>query len=121
MAKILVIDDEKRVLDYFHAVLKKLGHEPVLAPDGDEGCKLLETDPDIRMVFTDFCMPGKLREIELVRHLRTIRPNLPVVVISGYPDTEALEECNALGVHDYLAKPFELSFVSSVVKKILGE
>lgn len=120
MSKILVIDDERRVLMFFHALLTKMGHEAVLAPDGDEGFKLLVNDPEIRMVFTDFCMPSKLRETELVRRIRAVRPDMPVVVISGYPDAQALEECTALGVIDFLAKPFELSFVSAVVKKALG-
>lgn len=121
MAKILVIDDEQRVLDYFRALLTKLGHEPVLARDGDEGCQLLERDREIAMVFADFCMPGNLSEISLVRHIRALRPDLPLVVISGYPDDETLAECTALGVRDFLSKPFELSFVASVIQKSLNE
>ncbi len=120
MAKILVADDEKPVRDYFNKLLSRLGHTVVLASDGDEACEKI-SDPTVQLAVTDFFMPGRARELELIRELRRLRPELPIVVISGQSPVETLGQCEELGVRDFLTKPFELSFVSTVIRKLLGE
>lgn len=120
MTKILVADDDQPVRDYFRKLLSRLGYEVVLASDGDEACEKI-ADPTVRLAITDVYMPGKKKEVELIRELRRLRPELPIVVISGYSAAETLQECEALGVRDFLTKPFELSFISSVIRKLLGE
>jgi YesN/AraC family two-component response regulator len=64
-------------------------------------------------------MPGKLTEIEHIQELRKLCPDTPLVVISGYPTPETLQKCEELGVQDFLTKPFELSFISSVLEKLV--
>ena len=121
MHKILVIDDEQQILNHFRQLLPLLGCEPVTAATGEEGLQqALATD--LKMIISDLCMPGDLveLELELVRELRRMRPHVPLVVISGYPSGEFLEECEALGVEDFLTKPFELSFISAIIQKHLG-
>ncbi len=118
MAKILVIDDEEAIRKHFVFLLGRLGHEVVVAADGDEGCRMA-VDPSIQVIITDYCMPGQFQETALIRELRRLRPETPMVVISGYPDNDIMQDCEDLGVRDFLTKPFELSFVSSVIDKLL--
>ncbi len=118
MKKILVIDDEEPILRHFRDLLRLLQYEPVTANNSDEGCKIAK-EMDISLIISDLCMPGKLSDIEHIEELRKIAPELPIVVISGYPTPDALQKCEELGVADFLTKPFELSFVSSVLEKLL--
>ncbi len=119
MKKILVIDDEEPILRHFRDLLRLLQFEPLTASNSDEGIQLAKEE-SIDLIISDLCMPGKLSEIEHIRELRNIRPEIPLVVISGYPTPEVLKECEELGVQDFLTKPFELSFISSVIDRLLS-
>lgn len=119
MAKILVIDDEEQIRKHFQTLLPHLGHTVSTAADGDEGVAAAK-DEDIQLIITDLCMPGSLSETELVRELRRLRPETPIVVISGYPSGDALMACEEIGVMDFLTKPFELSFISAILEKAFG-
>jgi DNA-binding NtrC family response regulator len=118
MKKILVIDDEEPILWHFRDLLRLLQYEPITATNSEEGIRLA-SETDISLVITDLCMPGDVSEIEHVRKLREQCPDLPIIVISGYPTPDLMEECEKLGVTDFLTKPFELSFISSVLEKTL--
>lgn len=119
MAKILVIDDEEQIRKHFQMLLPHLGHSVCTAADGDEGV-LAANDESVEMIITDLCMPGSFSETALVRELRRLRPGVPIVVISGYPSGDALVACEEIGVTDFLTKPFELSFISSILDKAFG-
>ena len=120
MPKILVIDDEESIRKYFHKLLARLECEVISAGDSDHGLELAG-DPDVRLIITDYYLPGSVQKSDLVRALRELRPELPVMVITGYADMDTISECEQLGVQDVLTKPFELSFVLKVVEKVLGE
>jgi len=119
MAKILVIDDEEQIRKHFQALLPHMGHTVCTAADGDEGVQAAK-DESIQLIITDLCMPGSLSETGLVRELRRLRPEVPIVVISGYPSGEALMACEEIGVTDFLTKPFELSFIATILNKVFG-
>ena len=120
MALILVIDDEESILKYFRRALKTLGHEVRTAGDGQTGLERA-ADTAVDLVITDLNMQGELSELDLVGRLRQQRPECPVVVISGYPTADRLAQCESLGVSEFLTKPFELSFIASVLKRLLPE
>src|SRR5690349_24914916 len=81
MSKVLVIDDDRMVRDTLKIILEAAGHEIVLANDGRQGVKAFtEIQPDL--VITDILMPEK-EGIETIADLRRLRPNLPIVAISG--------------------------------------
>ncbi len=121
MAKLLLIEDEAGVQDYFKAIVSRMGHGFVTAPDGPSGLRVLAADNAIDLVMTDLNMPGEPNGMDLVRAIRGRYPAMPVVVVSGYPTQERLDECKALGIDDFLTKPFEMTFFSSVVKRLLKE
>lgn len=120
MAKLLLIEDEPGVQDYFKSVVSRMGHELVTADDGPSGLGLL-ADDTFDVIMTDLNMPGEPSGIALVREIRQKKPDTPVIVVSGYPTKERLDECTALGVEDFLTKPFEMTFFSSVVTRLLEE
>lgn len=119
MAKILIIDDETSIQKYIGKLLTPMGHEVITAENAGSGLQLA-TQTDIRLIITDYCLPGGLERVELIKALRELRPEVPVIVISGYADNDIVSECEALGVRDVLTKPFELSFIPTVAEKLLG-
>ena len=98
--------------------MSRMGHDLVAVGDGPAGLELLEKD-SFDVIMTDLNMPGEPNGIALVREIREKNPDTPVIVISGYPTKERLNECTALGVEDFLTKPFEMTFFSSVVTRLL--
>lgn len=118
MKKILVIDDEEPILRHFEDLLRLLDYDSVTANNSDDGIELAQSE-DISLIITDLCMPGKLSEIEHVRQLRSVCPDTPIIVISGYPTPDIMERCEEIGVTDFLTKPFELSFVSGILESAL--
>jgi two-component system, cell cycle response regulator CpdR len=120
MSKILIIDDAPEVQRYITRILTGMGHEVVVADDGEQG-HLLAQDEGIDVIMTDLAMPGELCEMDLVRALRKARPECPIVVCSGYPTPERIQECEELHIFDFLAKPFEVAFIESVINRLLAE
>jgi len=120
MKKILVIDDEEPILRHFRDLLKLLNYDPVTANNSDQGIEFAQ-QKDISLIITDLCMPGKRSEIEHVQALREVSGETPIIVISGYPTPEVMEECEKIGITDFLTKPFELSFISGILEKVLPQ
>jgi len=118
MKKILVIDDEEPILAHFRDLLKTLNYDPITASNSDDGLARAQQE-DISMIITDLCMPGTCSEIEHVQALREVSGDTPIIVISGYPTPDVMEECEKIGITDFLTKPFELSFISEIVEKVL--
>ena len=84
MHHILVIDDEKSILDLVRLVLTRAGFEVEIAPDGQEGIQKFE-DGHFDLVITDILMPG-IDGRDVVKHIRNSdRPNTPIIGFSGTP------------------------------------
>ncbi len=88
LRKVLLIDDDPMQLRVREAVLRDAGFEVFIATTGEAGLALLRTNPvasGIGVVITDHMMPG-LSGPELVREIREVKPDLPIIVLSGFPD-----------------------------------
>ncbi len=81
MARILVLDDEPRLLSAFHSLLQDAGHEGVEAQDGTAGLKILQSQ-DFDLVITDLFMPEK-DGFEVVMDVKASGKNIKVLAISG--------------------------------------
>ncbi len=119
MVKLILIEDDADVRNYFKSVVNRMGYELDLADNGSDGMKLVES-VKADVIMTDLSMPGEPNGMALVRKIREICPETPLVVISGFPTKERLEECKALGIADFLTKPFEMTFFNSVIERLLA-
>jgi DNA-binding NtrC family response regulator len=117
MAKVLLIEDDQGVRTYITRIIEKAGHEVATAEEGGRGYELA-ADKSVEMILTDLSMPGEPSEMDLVRKLRALRPDCPTVICSAYPTHERLSECEALGITDFLTKPFEVTFIRSLLDRI---
>ncbi|HEU0198997.1 MAG TPA: response regulator [Burkholderiaceae bacterium] len=117
--KILVVDDDAVVGRSFERVLAGKGYAVITAGDGAEALrKLNEADYDV--VFTDIKMPG-MSGIEVAERIKSSRPWLPVVIVTGY-GTEANEQAaRAAGVSDFLRKPLAPEAIEGSTERALHE
>ncbi|MET0364789.1 MAG: response regulator [Sphingobium sp.] len=83
---ILVVDDEELVRMATAEMLRTLGHDVVEAEGGAEALKLLKGRQDIQIVVTDYKMP-RMDGAELAKHIRSVKPSMPMLLISGYTGT----------------------------------
>ncbi len=101
--KILVIDDEKNILESIKMVLTYENYKVETASSGLDGVELFKTiNPDI--VLLDVKMPG-FNGIEVLRNLKEINPLTEVIMISGHSGIEEAVEASKLGAFDFLEKP----------------
>ena len=104
--RILLIDDELRILNFLARGLRTEGFQVDMASDGSEGLHLAVTER-YDLVILDLLMPG-LDGTSVLRGILDQRPNQSVVVLSALTDTGSKVRSLKLGAEDYLAKPFSL-------------
>lgn len=104
-ARILLVEDASDVLDVLRRTLEGAGYEVVVARNGDIGFEIFKADPNFDLLLTDIVMPGEILGTRLAKDLRAMRPELPVIFITGYA-TEAAMYGNGLKPCDIrLMKP----------------
>jgi two-component system cell cycle sensor histidine kinase/response regulator CckA len=117
---ILVADDEEGVRSLVASVLEEAGYTVELASDGGEVVKrLLELGDRVRLVILDLTMPA-LGGGEAATELRRIRPDIPIIAMSGYGDIELMEHFGQAGVDDFLPKPFSPDQLAAKVRDALA-
>ena len=114
--RVLLVEDEFLVRLTLSEALADEGLDVVEAVSGDEALPLLEADDQIILLLTDIQLPGKLNGLNLARLARRLRPDLPVIYMTGRPDTMAgltVSERDA-----FIAKPYVPSEVTAAVRRL---
>jgi two-component system copper resistance phosphate regulon response regulator CusR len=102
--RILLIDDEQRILDFVSRGLEAEGYVVDVAANGDAGLQAA-LDQDHDLVILDLLLPDRGGH-DVLRNLVRQRPGQPVIVLSALTDTASKVNSFELGAEDYLAKPF---------------
>ena len=111
---ILVVDDEDTVREFVVNVLERRGYRVCGAANSEEAAHLIQKEPEsVGLLLTDITMPGK-SGVELIRYVRKVKPDLPVVIMSGY--AEELDSGNDLGRIPHILKPFEPKQLLKVIE-----
>lgn len=119
MKRILVVDDEESIRQSLSDVLKDEGFDVMLAGDGQEALKALDSNmPDL--VILDIWMP-EMDGTEVLKEIKKKYQYLEVIMISGHGNIEAAVKAIKLGAYDYIEKPLSLEGVLLAVKRALGE
>ena len=104
---ILVIDDDATVCSLFKDTLKGMGHAITTSNDPYKGLELVKSY-DYSMVFLDLKMPG-MDGAELFKQIKAVKPDLPVTIITAYPDSDSMMRALAHGPFGIMRKPFKES------------
>ncbi|MBI4063184.1 MAG: response regulator [Elusimicrobia bacterium] len=116
-SRILVVDDEEAISRTIGRIIMKMGHEAALAAQGEEAVRMMQ-DQNFDLLITDLKLPG-MGGIEILKHFKEKFPDSLAVVITGYPTLETAQAALRLGAWEYLAKPFEVADLETVVHACL--
>ncbi len=119
---ILLVEDDPAVQMVAHAVLERLGYDLVVADTGKEALVLWQEHREkIKLVLTDLVMPDGVSGHELARLLKLDRPDLPIILTSGYSASFAGKDLPPDGSIDFLAKPYEFAALAAIVRRNLDK
>ncbi|MBC8185335.1 response regulator [candidate division KSB1 bacterium] len=116
-AKILAVDDEEIILDSFRKILVFAGYSVDTVEKGPEALSLVKKN-DYDFVFTDLKMP-EMDGIEVTKAVKHLRPDIDVIVITGYASIESAVATMKYGAMDYVQKPFTEDELVDFVNKFL--
>lgn len=117
VARILVAEDERAVREFVLRALNHQGHEVVAVEDGLQALAALDRE-SFDLLLTDIVMPG-MDGIALALRLRRDRPDLPILLMSGYAaERQRAHNLDAL-IHNVVAKPFTLREICAAVDSAL--
>src|SRR5687768_15565871 len=119
MKKIVVVDDEADICFLLKRFLSKNDFIVETAQNGKDGLALIESiSPDL--VMTDFRL-GDITGTELLMTIKAKRPNVPVLIITGYSDIKVAVNVMKLGAYDYITKPLFPDEILVTVKKAIAD
>jgi CheY-like chemotaxis protein len=116
-ARILCVDDEAIILDSFRRILVLDGYSIDTVETGQEALGLIQAR-HYDFVFTDLRMPA-MDGVEVVKAVKHMRPDIDVIIVTGYASVETAVECMKHGAMDYVQKPFTEEELRAFVKKVL--
>ena len=118
METILIIDDERSLLDLLTVVFKKEGYAVKAAQTAAQGFEVLAKE-DVDLVVTDIKMPGA-DGMDILRYARENLPDLPVILITAYGSIAQAVEALKAGALDYVVKPFDVEELKIIVGRGLA-
>ena len=119
-ATVLIVEDEPHVREIAVAILGDLGYQVLEATDGEEALDVFTRHAAaVDLLLTDLVLPGKITGRELADRLTGLRPEMPVIFMSGYTEQPAQGGRGDEGTHR-LAKPFKREQLARKVAEVLG-
>ena len=116
---ILVVDDKKVIGDFFNLTMGYYGHHITVVHDLPQTIKAVQEHP-FDIAFIDVMIPDK-DGVEILKEVKAIAADLPVVMMSGYSLDEKRQQARQMGAVNCLKKPFEVDDIRRVVKETIGE
>jgi PAS domain S-box-containing protein len=118
---ILVVEDNDFVREYSTDILRELGYRVLEAPDAVTALALIETSPDIRVLFTDVGLPGAMNGRGLAEAAMGRRPDLKVLFTSGYAKDSVVKEGRLEPGVQLLTKPFTFDVLADRMRELFDE
>jgi len=119
--RILFVDDEEMIVDIAKEMLGKLGYDIVTEKSSVEALELFRADPDrFDLVITDMTMP-KMTGDQLARELMKVRPDIPIILCTGFNPKISEEKSKELGIKAFAMKPLVGRDMANTIRKALGD
>lgn len=115
---ILVIDDDLMVRDMLYDFFLEKGYSVIAADGGDLALDTIE-NRGFDAAIVDIKLP-EADGLSIVRELKLKRPDIPVIVITGYPSEEVRDEAYRLGAVAFMEKPFKVTRMAATIKKAIS-
>lgn len=118
---IWVLDDDPMIAQMEKSMLEQFGYRVQAFTDGEAFLKAFEQSADrIDLILTDMTMP-KMTGVELAQKIIKIRPDVPIVLCSGFNETIDEEKAKSIGFREFIMKPVVMSKLADTVRKVLDE
>jgi PAS domain S-box-containing protein len=119
--KILLVDDEKSILFTGRNLLERLGYQVETRQNPIEALDLFRVDPNqFDLMITDMTMPNMTGD-KLVQEILKIRPDMPIILNTGFNEKIDEEKAKQIGIRQYIEKPFNRRILANVVREVLDE
>lgn len=116
---ILLIDDEEQIIDIERQILERLGYQVTARTDSQEALEEFATLPDkYDLVITDMTMP-KMTGDQLARKLIDIKPDIPVILCTGFNESITEEKALAMGIDKFVMKPIVKDDLANTIRTVL--
>jgi len=115
LGTVLIVDDEKAMCEMVVTALRMRDYETLSCQSADQAMKLL-SERDIDVVLTDVRMPGTTG-LQLCQQINSLRPDVPVVVMTAFGTMETAVAAMRSGAYDFLTKPVELQVLSHTIER----
>jgi len=118
---ILFVDDEKMLVRLAETMLKRLGYCVTARTSSLEALTTFQNQPDaFDLVITDYSMPG-MAGIDLARRMLQIRPQLPIILCTGFSSTISEEKARIAGIKGFAMKPVAMKELAALIRKVLDK
>ena len=119
--RLLVVDDEEMITGMLRVILQNLGYQVTICGDSLKALALVEQDTAaFDLLITDMTMPN-LTGFELAQKALALRPDLPVILCTGFSELINKEQAKAMGIRAYLMKPVSVRELAQAVRKALDK
>jgi len=118
---ILIVDDDRMIRSVASDILEATGFDILTANDGQEGVQIVqEMGGDISLVLLDLTMPG-MHGDEAFALIRRFNQDIPVIITSGYTESDAMERFSGREPSGFIQKPFNMQGLRDKIRNVLGE
>jgi len=119
--RILYIDDEPALANLAEKMLSKLGYDVTTLTSSLEALNIFKSRADkFDLVITDMTMPGMTGDT-LAQKLMEIRPDIPVILCTGYSEHVSGEGAKKIGIRKFVMKPLEMKVLAKAIRKVLDD
>ena len=117
--KILFVDDEPTLVELGQLLLERFGYEVTAVTSSIAALQMISEHPDqFDLLITDQSMP-KMTGCQLAKEAMAIRPDLPVILCSGYGSLMSQEDVQTIGIKQFIRKPYDTAIISAVLRDTL--
>ena len=119
--RLLLVDDEDALVHLWQAALAHLGYRVRACTSSREALDVFRAAPQsFDVVITDYTMPSMTGEV-LAREVRRIRPDMPIILYTGFSDTVTAESVRAVGMDAFVLKPVRVRDLSRTIRHVLAQ
>ncbi len=117
--RVLFVDDEEALVLLSGQLLSRLGYDVVTRTSSLEALEAFRANPDrFDLVITDQTMP-QMTGIELAQEMLRIRPDIPIILCTGFSEAVTPEKAKSIGIREYLMKPLVMRQMADAITKVI--